>query len=142
MKKIKKPKKITPVTPAKAEILADTEMYSDRPPITIFTNFARFSLGQVVATHAALALLEKTGFSAAALLNRHVHGDWGNICKKDTASNEFAVPNKLRIMSVYRLIDASKLAATPESKRAELPTLWIISEADRSSTTLLLPSEY
>lgn len=114
----------------------------EHPTITIFTNFARFSLGQVVATHAALALLEKTGFSAAALLNRHVHGDWGNICKEDTASNEFAVPNKLRIMSVYRLIDASKLAATPESKRAELPTLWIISEADRSSTTLLLPSEY
>jgi hypothetical protein len=114
----------------------------EHPTITIFTNFARFSLGQVVATHAALALLEKTGFSAAALLNRHVHGDWGNICKEDTASNEFAVPNKLRIMSVYRLIDASKLAATPENKRAELPTLWIISEADRSSTTLLLPSEY
>ena len=114
----------------------------EHPIVTIFTNFVRFKLGQVVATHAALALLEKTGFSAAALLNRHVHGDWGNICKEDTASNEFAVPNKQRIMSVYRLIDASKLAATPESKRSDLPTIWIITEADRSSTTLLLPGDY
>jgi hypothetical protein len=142
MKKIKKPKKIAPVTPSKAEIVVDAEMYRDRPPLIIFTNFARFSLGQVVATHAALALLEKTGFSAAALLNKHLLGNWGDVCKEDTASNEFAVPNKLRIMSVYRLIDAATLAGTPENKRSELPTLWIITEADRSSTSLLLPSEY
>lgn len=142
MKKIKKPKKIAPVTPSKVEIVVDTEMYRDRPPLIIFTNFARFSLGQVVATHAALELLEKTGFSAAALLNRHSHGSWGDTSKEDAASNEFAVPNKLRIMSVYRLIDAVKLAATPVNKRAELPTLWIITEADRSSTTLLTPKCY
>lgn len=143
MKSNKKLKKNSLITPTKDETLeVDTEMYSDRTPVVIFTNFARFKLGQVVATQAALDLLEKTVFSAAALLNRHVHGDWGNICKEDTASNEFAVPNKLRIVSVYRLIDASKLAVMPENKRAELPTLWIISEADRSSTTLLTPKCY
>jgi hypothetical protein len=123
-------------------IVDKTVATGEHPIITIFTNFARFKLGQVLATPAALALLEKTGFSTAALLNRHVHGDWGNICKEDTASNEFAVPNKQRIMSVYRFIDACKLAATPESKRSDLPTIWIITEADRSSTTLLLPGDY
>lgn len=143
MKTNKKPKKIVALNPEKDQKMdVETDTRSERPPIIIFTNFTRFKLGQVLATQGSIALLEKTGFSAAALLNRHVHGDWGNICKEDRASNEYAVPNKQRIMSVYRLIDASKLAATPESKRAELPTIWIISEADRSSTTILLPSEY
>jgi hypothetical protein len=143
MKPNKKPKKSAPVSPVKKlkkDLEIDTE--SDRPTIIIFTNFTRFKLGAVAATRSALALLEQTGFSAAALLNRHAHGDWGNICKEDRESNEYAVPNKQRIISIYRLIDAGRLAATPESKRAELPTVWCITEADRSSTTILLPSEY
>jgi hypothetical protein len=45
-------------------------------------------------------------------------------------------------MSVYRLVDPVKLANTPRNKRSDLPTVWIITEADRSVTTLLLPEDY
>jgi hypothetical protein len=110
--------------------------------VLIVTNAARFRPGTVVATPGALALLEETGFSAAALLNRHLHGDWGDSCSDDAAENEFAVNRQLRLFSVYRLIDPVKLANTPKAKRSDLPTVWIITEADRSVTTLLLPEEY
>jgi len=117
---------------------------SMRPPtpVLILTNTARFALGQIVATPGALSLLQTMGFSAAALIGQHVHGDWGDSCPEDAATNEFAVTRRLRLMSVYRLVDGQKLAATPIAKRSDLPTLWIITEADRSSTTLLLPAEY
>jgi hypothetical protein len=62
-----------------------------QPPITIITNSAKFSLGQVVATPGALALLQATGRSAACLLARHLHGDWGDICRDDAAMNEQAI---------------------------------------------------
>lgn len=143
MKTNKKPRKIALIKPAKdpkRDVEIDTS--NDQPTIIIFTNFTRFKLGAVAATKGALALLEKTGFSAAALIRRHAHGDWGNIGKEDRASNEYAVPNMQRIVSVYRLVDAGILAVVPESKRAELPTAWVITEGDRSSTVILLPSEY
>lgn len=111
-------------------------------PVLIITNTARFALGQIVATPGALSLLQTTGFSAAALIGRHVRGDFGDICVEDAATNEFAVTRRLRLMSVYRLVDGQKLAATPKAKRSDLPTVWIITEADRSVTTLLLPAEY
>ena len=117
---------------------------SMRPPtpVLILFNTARFALGQIVATPGALALLQTTGFSAAGLIGRHVHGDFGDCCLEDAALNEFAVTRQMRLMSVYRLVDLAKLAHTPKSKHCDLPTVWIISEANRSSTTLLLPSEY
>ncbi len=111
-------------------------------PTIIYSNTARFPLGQIVATPGALALLQKTGFSAAALISRHVHGDWGDLFEEDRTENEFAVTRRLRILSCYRLVDATRLAATPAEKRSSLPTLWIISDADRSVTTLLRPSDY
>ena len=111
-------------------------------PTIIYSNTARFPLGQIVATPGALELLQETGFSAAALVSRHVHGDWGDLCDEDRAENDFAVTRRLRILSCYRLVDAARLAATPTDKRSSLPTLWIITEADRSVTTLLLPSDY
>ena len=111
-------------------------------PTIIYSNTARFALGQIVATPGALELLQETGFSAAALVSRHVHGDWGDLCDEDRAENDFAVTRRLRILSCYRLVDAERLAATPRDKRSSLPTLWIITEADRSVTTLLLPSDY
>lgn len=111
-------------------------------PTIIYSNTARFPLGQIVATPGALELLQETGFSAAALISRHVQGDGGDLCEEDRAENEFAVTRRLRILSCYRLVDAARLAATPTEKRSSLPTLWIISEADRSVTTLLRPSDY
>lgn len=110
--------------------------------MTLMSNAPRFALGQIVATPGALELLEQAGFSALALISRHVHGDWGDCCVEDKATNEAAVRQRMRVMSVYRLVDAEALLQTPQDKRSSLPTLWIITEADRSVTTLLLPSEY
>lgn len=108
----------------------------------IYSSSAKFQLGQIVATPDAWELLKETGFSAAALCRRHVQCDWGDICDEDRAENDYAVTRRLRILSCYRLVDAERLAATPSDKRSSLPTLWIITEADRSVTTLLRPDEY
>jgi len=110
--------------------------------MTLMSNVPRFALGQLVATPGALELLDQTGFSALALVSRHVHGDWGDCCDGDKATNELSVQHGMRVMSVYRLVDAEALLQTPQDKRSGLPTLWIITEADRSATTLLLSSEY
>ena len=110
--------------------------------MTLLSNAPRFALGQLVATPGAMELLEQTGFSALALVSHHVHGDWGDCCDEDKATNEAAVRQRMRVMSVYRLVDVKTLLQTPQDKRSSLPTLWIITEADRSATTLLLPSEY
>ena len=124
-----------------------TDDERSQTPVTIITNSARFALGQVVATPGALALLQATGRSAASLLARHMHGDWGDTCRDDAALNELAITDGSRIMSVYRLVDAEKLKATPRKKRADLPTVWVITDGTneagkRECTTLLLPEDY
>jgi hypothetical protein len=124
-----------------------TDTAQAKPPVTIITNAAKFQLGQCVATPGALALLEKTGFSAAFLINRHLHGDWGDTCKEDTELNEMALIDGSRMMSVYRLVSPEKLKATPRSKRSELKTVWVITDAAddggiRRCTTVLLPEDY
>ena len=113
----------------------------------IYSNAARFSMGQIVATPGALQLLQETGFSAAALLARHLQYDWGDLCKDDAALNAMALTDGSRIMSVYRLVDAEKLKATPRSNRADLPTVWVTTDGTnedgkREYTTLLLPGDY
>ena len=87
-----------------------------------------FSLGQVLATPGALKLLETHRLLPLSFIQRHVSGDWGDICAEDRQANVDALQYGYRLMSVY--------AVTPSDK------LWIITEADRSSTTLLLPEEY
>lgn len=87
-----------------------------------------FSLGRLVATPGALAALEANGKGSTEYLERHVHGDWGELCAEDAQANDEAMADDLRILSAYRLPDGQKL--------------WIITEADRSATTLLLPEEY
>ena len=119
----------------------------DRNRVTIMTNKGKFGLGQIVATPAALALLEKTGYSAAALIARHIHGDWGDCCGEDAQLNEDALTNRSRTFSVYRLVDAKLLKEIPRSKRSNLPTVWVITNAAneagvRDVTTLLLPEDY
>ena len=89
---------------------------------------ARFTLGQIVATPRALEALGEAGEIPAALLKRHVTGDWGNLDEHDRLENERSVANGYRLLSAYILSTGVKL--------------WIITEADRSVTTLLLPSEY
>lgn len=85
-----------------------------------------FELGTIVATPGALELKEK-GVNLAALLMRHVIGDWGNVSKKDAVENEMSLMSNFRILSSYE---------TP------FGNVWIITEADRSATTFLLPDEY
>ena len=87
-----------------------------------------FALGRVVATPGALAALEQAGVGAWALLARHRTGDWGDVPAEDSSENWRSVENGWRILSSYR-IDAQT-------------RVWVITEADRSVTTLLLPSEY
>lgn len=89
---------------------------------------ARFHLGQICATPGVLDATEGDAGLAALLLTRHARGDWGDICPEDAAANNDALENGGRLMSVYKLFNG--------------PTLWIITEHDRSVTTLLLPSEY
>jgi hypothetical protein len=113
-----------------------------KPHLVIITNSARFAVGQLAATPGALALLEQHRINIVALINRHIQGSWGDICADDAEQNEAAIELGNRVMSVYRLVDAQRLAATPFGKRNDLPTVWVITEADRSVTTLLLPSEY
>ncbi len=87
----------------------------------------RFQLGKVVATPGALDLLERTHTSARPFLQRHHCGDWGDMAVEDKHANDLAVMQGTRILSAFE-IKAEKL--------------WVITEADRSSTCLLLPSEY
>lgn len=120
------------------------------PPVTIITNAAKLlQLGQCVATPGALILLEQTGFSAAFFINRHLYGDWGDVCKEDAELNELALKDGSRIMSVYRLVSPEMLKVTPPSKRSDLPTAWVITDASgtddngiRRCTTILLPEDY
>lgn len=88
----------------------------------------RFPLGQVFATPGALLAVEEARASLSLLLRRHQCGEWGETCAEDAQMNEDAITGGARILSVYCL------------KGGEV--LWIITEADRASTTALLPSEY
>ena len=90
---------------------------------------ALFSLGQVVSTPGALSALGKEGIEAASLLERHASADWGELSEDDRRENELSIKEGLRILSAYKL---------PRTGAK----LWIITEADRSATTLLLPDEY
>ena len=87
-----------------------------------------FPLGRVVATPAALKALEGAGDDSFPLLAQHVVGCWGELDDEDWQANDRAVKDGTRILSAYRTSSGVKL--------------WIITEADRSATTLLLPEEY
>ena len=89
---------------------------------------ALFSLGQVVATPGALAALEKAGQHPFVFLSRHVSGDWGELVAEDKEENQRALEHGNRIFSSYLTAKNTKI--------------WVITEWDRSVTTLLLPSEY
>jgi len=89
---------------------------------------ARFVLGQLVATPGALTALEEAGQHPLEFLSRHQQGDWGELCAADKQENEFSILHNLRILSAYTLTTDVRI--------------WIITEADRSATTILLPREY
>ena len=90
---------------------------------------ARFPLGRTVATTGALSLLASTGTNPVELLERHQEGDWGEVPPEDARENERSVRNGWRVLSSY-----------PVGNDGE--KLWVITEADRSSTCILLPEDY
>lgn len=87
----------------------------------------KFSLGTVVATPGAIAFMEEHKVNATMLLSRHQTGDWGDVDEHDRAMNDAAVTQGNRVLSSYTI---------------GFYKLWIITESDRSATTILLPEEY
>jgi hypothetical protein len=88
---------------------------------------APLSLGRVLATPGALKLLTEARAHPFDLLARHATGDWGELCTLDRRQNEIALREGYRVFSSYEV---------PAGR------VWIITEADRSITTILLPEEY
>ena len=102
---------------------------SDFPDNRI-TMTTRVPLGRVVITHPCSAWLEEHGrhlAQAGIALYRHSVGDWGDLDDEDKASNDAAVKDGGRLLSAYMVDDR---------------TIWIITEADRSVTTMLFPEDY
>ena len=89
---------------------------------------ALFKLGRTVATPAALAAIAEAGQTPGDFLARHQAGDWGGVSADDTKENELSLKEGERLLSVYWTAQEVKL--------------YVITEADRSSTCILLPEEY
>jgi len=91
-------------------------------------------LGQIVATPGVLSASDHE--HRMKCLSRHVRGDWGSVSKEDWKRNTAALVSGDRILSAYPIDDSKPCKGFGGN------TLWIITEADRSATTFLLPSEY
>lgn len=87
-----------------------------------------FPLGQTAATPGAITALAELGMTGIELFYRHHRGDWGDLDQEDIATNNAALKHGGRLFSSYQVTEHVKI--------------WIITEADRSVTTLLLPEEY
>jgi hypothetical protein len=93
-----------------------------------------FDLGQIVSTPGALAACSNVRLHDC--LARHQRGDWGCVSAEDRETNDETLSAGLRLLSAYPIDPAKPSASFGEN------TLWIITEADRSATTFLLPEEY
>ncbi|MDO3558655.1 hypothetical protein [Ralstonia pseudosolanacearum] len=88
----------------------------------------RLSLGRLLATPAAINALQAADVSLFALVNRHARGDWGDVADEDRQHNDWAAMAGERVLSSYSLPNGQ--------------TVWLITEWDRLSTTVLLPDDY
>jgi len=95
------------------------------PAITTTT---AFELGSIYITPGAIDALVESNQHAQEFLQCHQRGDWGEVDEHDRQENELSIREGFRILSAYRTAKGARL--------------WIITEADRSSTTILLPEEY
>jgi hypothetical protein len=86
-----------------------------------------FEMGRLVATQGAIGFCDTNCISMISLVRRHLRGDWGDLGICDKSANDNAIHAGSRIFSSYDF---------PDGK------IWIVTEADRSSTCMLLPSEY
>ena len=89
---------------------------------------ARFALGETFITRGAQEALDIAGETPIQFLRRHMSADWGEVSEDDARENELPLTDGFRLLSAYRTAKGQKI--------------WIITEADRSATTILLPSEY
>lgn len=105
----------------------DQPTNASKPPPANDRTRPLFALGQVVATPGVLNHFAEHGIDPASYIRRHQYGDWGDVPPEDARENEFSVLNGFRVLSSYEIA----------SER-----VWIITEADRSVTTFLLPAEY
>ncbi|QTO48342.1 MULTISPECIES: hypothetical protein [Burkholderia] len=96
--------------------------------MTRYANGPRFPMRRPVITPGAQDALDKAGISGVLLLARHIHGDWGDLSVEDQTANELAILTGKRLLSSYDLPGGDKV--------------WVITEADRSITTILLPEDY
>lgn len=92
------------------------------------TTAALFPLGHLFLTPGAIDALEEAGQTAREFIERHARLEQGELCDDDHRENLFSVDNVLRIFSAFKTANGVKV--------------WLITEADRSATTILLPSEY
>jgi hypothetical protein len=88
----------------------------------------KFSLGRLFATPGAIMAAKEANDNLVGYLNRHAAGDWGDLSNDDRRANAEALKDGSRLLSAYHLKDGTKI--------------WIITEVDRSATTVLLPAEY
>lgn len=91
-------------------------------------SLVRFSLGHIYATPGAIDAMSEVKQTAQEFINRHVRLERGELSEADHRENLFSVSRELRIFSAFKTAQGVKL--------------WVITEADRSATTILLPSEY
>jgi hypothetical protein len=96
------------------------------------TTNTKFHPGQIVATRGAAELLDRHGMNSSSVLRRHLQGDWGDVHEEDAEMNNEAISLGNRILSSYPLPEGSRYGEK----------VWVITESDRSVTTILLPSEY
>ena len=99
--------------------------------MTLTVSNGKFSLGQLVMTRGVNdKIADDAKFSKFVIesLGRHAKGDWGDLGQEDKQENELSLKKGFRLLSAY--------------ERADLPKIWIITEADRSVTTVLFPDEY
>lgn len=88
----------------------------------------RFKLGRILATPAAIEAIAEARVSIVDLLIRHMRGDWGELAESDRQQNELSVDTGLRLLSSYVLPNGQ--------------TVWVMTECDRSATSILLPGDY
>jgi len=89
---------------------------------------AKFQPGTVVATPGAIEVLAESGQDAGFFLDKHLSGDWGEVDAEDQKANNQALIDGSRLLSSYRTLKGV--------------VIWVLTEADRSSTAILLPEDY
>ncbi|WP_255580609.1 hypothetical protein [Diaphorobacter sp. MNS-0] len=94
---------------------------------------ALFKLGRIVATPAAIDVLEQHGKTPFDFIGRHLAGDWSHQTESDALENAASAEKGYRVFSSYYLTD---------DQGEDAPKVWVITEHDRSVTTVLLPSDY